>query len=206
MNETLTPIAAADIMADGTAQLITDAWPDIAPSPGALWRWLHCDRTGPGFGRWSREKLSAAARSGLLQAETRPRCDVVDGGLVLALRAMNLNPGQAAEDMVSLRLWVTPTLIVSTRFRRMFLIEELLAEMQSGHAPLTSAAFVARLADKITTRIEAESAESEEAIDTIEEELLDARGTGSAPVRWASPVSPGPLSNCAAIPPHSARP
>lgn len=182
MSQTLVPISAVDVLPDGSIRAVTDRWPAAAPGPGALWRWLHCDRTGAGFADWVASQLPAPARSGLLQIETRPRCDLAEGGLILNLRAINLNQGQIAEDMVSLRLWVTPGLVVTTRLRRMFVVEDLLADMQAGQAPLTSAAFIARLADRITQRIENFASDREEAIDTIEEELLDSRpdriGTG----------------------------
>ena len=130
MTGQLTPIAALDIMPDGTIRRVTEPWPAPAPGDGALWRWLHCDRTDAAFAEWSRAHLPALARSGLVQAETRPRFDMLDDGLVLNLRAINLNPEQAEEDMVSMRLWMTPALVVSTRYRRMFVIEELVAAME----------------------------------------------------------------------------
>jgi zinc transporter len=178
----LSPIAAFDIRSDGTAVLVVDAWPDPAPGKSAAWRWLHCDRTAPGFERWAVEHLPVPVRAGLLQAETRPRCEVMDGGLLLTLRGINLNPGAESEDMVAIRLWATEGLVVTTRFRRIFAVDELRAEITSGAAPPTAAGFVARLAALLTEKIEVVSAEREEATDAIEEVLLDdepdAIGTG----------------------------
>lgn len=186
MTGQLTPIAALDILPDGTIRRVTDRWPAPAPGDGALWRWLHCDRTDPAFAEWSRAHLPSLARSGLVQAETRPRFDMLDDGLVLNLRAINLNPEQAEEDMVSMRLWMTPLLVVSTRYRRMFVIEELVAAMEAGRAPLSTGAFAVRLADRITARIESVAAEREESLDEVEEQLLDAHpdrvGTGETEI------------------------
>ncbi len=182
MTRTLAPITAKDVMPDGTARDVTDPWPAAQPGEGAAWRWLHCDRTEPNFATWAGEHLPAQVTNALLQAETRPRCDTVGDGILLTLRGMNLNPGSEGEDMVALRLWVTEKLVVTTRFRRLFVIDELRAEMQAGHAPPLTGAFVARMANRLTARIEEVSLSREDATDAVEEILLDdapdALGTG----------------------------
>lgn len=43
----------------------------------------------------------------LLAEETRPRSVVVENGLMLILRGVNLNLGASPSDMVSLRIWIT---------------------------------------------------------------------------------------------------
>lgn len=173
MTRILAPIAAYDIWPDGRATPLDEAWPDPTPGKGAAWRWLHCDRTEAPFADWATEKLPAPVRAALLQAETRPRCDAVGDGLLLTLRGMNLNPGAEGEDMVALRLWVTEKLVVTTRYRRLFVIDELRTDLDEGRAPAGTGAFVARLADRITARIEEVSLDREDATDAIEEMLLD---------------------------------
>ncbi|WP_343079325.1 zinc transporter ZntB [Ostreiculturibacter nitratireducens] len=182
MTRNLDPIAAYDIWPDGRVTEVTEPWPSATPSEGAGWRWLHCDRTSGAFANWAVANLPAPVRASLLQAETRPRCDAVGDGLLLTLRAINLNPGAEGEDMVALRLWVTGRLIVTTRLRRLYVIEEMRADLAEGRAPLSPGAFVARLADQMTARIEEVSLDREDATDAIEEVLLDdepdALGTG----------------------------
>jgi zinc transporter len=178
----LIPIAAFDILSDGTARKVTDEWPSPKPGQNALWRWLHFDRTDPGFGIWSSQHLPAAARIGLLQAETRPQSEVIGEGLLINLRGMNFNPGQEIDDMVALRLWVDKGLVITTRQRRIFAFDTLRQEVESGKAASTPAGFVVRIADLLTARIETASAEREDQTDAVEEELLDdhpdAIGTG----------------------------
>ncbi len=182
MSKTLVPITAVDVWPDGRATPLADAWPATAAAEGASWRWLHCDRSDPDFADWAEAHLPAPVQVALLQAETRPRCDVIGDGLLLTLRAMNLNPGAEGEDMVALRLWVTAGLIVTTRMRRLFLIDDLRADMAAGRAPATTGGFVARLAHEVTRRIEEVAAAHEDTTDEIEEVLLDDRpdalGTG----------------------------
>lgn len=182
MTRTLSPIAAHDIWPDGRATPVTEPWPAPAPPEGAKWRWLHCDRTAKPFAAWAEANLPAPVLVSLLQAETRPRCDAVGEGLLLTLRGINLNPGAEGEDMVALRLWVTERLIVTTRFRRVFVIEDMREDLLQGRAPASTGAFIARLADRMTARIEEVSLDREDATDAVEEELLDDRsdtlGTG----------------------------
>lgn len=175
MPKTLHPITAIDILPGGTIRPVDEDWPAAAPGEGALWRWLHFERTAPGLADWCADRLPLFACAGLLLAETRPRADFTDDGIILSLRAMNLNPGQEAEDMVSVRLWITRELIVSTRNRRMFLIDDLLKDMQAGRAPSTTIGLVARMSDRMTERIEVAAAEQEESLDEVEERLLDAQ-------------------------------
>lgn len=182
MSQKLSPLAAFDIRADGTAVAVDEAWPMPGPAGGAAWRWLHCDRTDAGFAAWAGARLPAPVQAALLAAETRPRAEAMDGGLLVTLRGINFNPGAESEDMVAVRLWATEHLVVTTRFRRIFAVDELRAEITSGAAPKGPAGFVARLAGMLTAKIEAVSAAREDATDEIEEILLDdepdAVGTG----------------------------
>jgi zinc transporter len=174
MDRSLAPIAAFDIRPDGTAAEVAEDWPAAWPGQGAAWRWLHCDRTAPAFEAWAAEHLPAPVRAALLAAETRPRAELVEGGLLVTLRGINFNPGAESEDMVAVRLWVTADLVVTTRFRRIFAVDEIRAEITSGAAPASSAAFLARLAAMLTAKIEAITTAREEATDEVEEVLLDA--------------------------------
>ncbi len=179
---TLSPISAFDIRPDGTAVPLTEPWPAAAPGTGATWRWLHCDRTDAGFVLWATEHLPVPVRAALVQVETRPRCEAMEGGLLVSLRGINFNPGAETEDMVSIRLWAADGLVVTTRQRRLFALDEVRDEITSGTAPLNPAAFIARLAGLMTGKIEEVSAAREETTDEIEEVLLDdqpdAVGTG----------------------------
>lgn len=182
MTRNLSPIGAYDIKSDGTAVALEEAWPKAKPGAGATWRWLHCNRTSADFADWASEHLPPHVRTTLLEAETRPSTEVVEGGLLITLRGINLNPGAESEDMVSIRLWVTENLIVTARFRRLFAVDEFRDEVVSGAAPTTPVEFVARLSRMLISKIETVSAEREDATDAIEEVLLDdepdAIGTG----------------------------
>lgn len=174
---TLAPLAAFDIAADGSAQPVAEGWPATRPATrpaaGMAWRWLHFDRTAADFTRWAGEILPAPVRTALLAAETRPRAELLDQGLLVTLRGINFNPGAESEDMVALRVWVTADCVITSRFRRIFAVDELRAEITSGAAPPNPAAFLARLAGMMTARIEEVIGAREDTTDEVEEMLLD---------------------------------
>lgn len=61
------------------------------------------------------QNLPAIPAEALLQPETRPRCDTYDDGLILNLRGINLNGGEPADQMVSIRMSVTQDAIVTVQ-------------------------------------------------------------------------------------------
>jgi zinc transporter len=173
MTAALDPILAFDIYADGTARAVDELRPRAEPAEGAIWRWLHCDRSSPSFARWSAEHLPAPVRAALLLAETRPQGDLMAEGLLVVLRGMNLNPGEDEEDMVAIRLWVGQRLVVSTRLRRIFALDTLRAGFEAGHGLPTPGALLARLADRLTAPIEETAGELEDKTDALEEALFE---------------------------------
>lgn len=168
---TIAPVCAFDIDEHGHAHRIYDAWPSAKPP--MHYRWLHFNRTDAAFEIWANEHLPRAGAKSLLQAETRPHCDAVQGGMILNLRGVNLNDGADAEDMVSIRLWVSDGLIVSARRDKIFALDAVRDDIEAGNAPRNIPAFLAALAFGLTKRIEAVSLELAEATDEAEDRAFD---------------------------------
>lgn len=168
--KTLQPLAAFDIV-DGTARPIQEDWPDLAPDAG--YRWLHLDLKGTNVEDWARAKLPRIARHALFQAETRPRCDRHENGLILNLRGVNLNPEASPEDMVSLRMWITPNTVITARMRKVFAADEMRKAAEKGRAPVSVGAFLVELVMGLTSRIETVSLDLESRTDLLEDAVLD---------------------------------
>lgn len=166
----LQTLAAFDIV-DGTPRALTDDWPDLAPEAG--FRWLHLDLKDKNVESWARAKLPRIARHALLQVETRPRCDRHEDGLILNLRGVNLNPEASPEDMVSLRMWITPSAVVTGRMRKVFAIDEMRKAAEKGKAPASVGAFLVELVMGLTSRIETVSLDLENQTDALEDAVLD---------------------------------
>ena len=126
------------------------AWP-----PGdedAAWRWVHLDRTHPDTEPWLRDALGLSEQivEGLLDEGTRPRLTRGEGGLLLILRGINFNEGQAPEDMVALRLWITPALVVSLRRSPILAVHGLREVYSGGEGPTSPGTFLADLIERLT--------------------------------------------------------
>ncbi len=171
MSSDPTPITAFDISADGTAYPAADL--GATPPDGIAWRWLHFDLSAPGVADWATATLPALPARTLLTTETRPRVDVFGDGLILTLRGINRNQGAEVEDMVALRLWITPRLVVSMRRRRIFVVEDLRAQIEAGTSPASPADFIALLTEGLVSRIEAVSLSCDEQAEAMEDAVYD---------------------------------
>lgn len=163
------PICAFRVTNDGvpTAIALPDDLQNLGQTDG--YTWVHFDVGDPAFGTWLRKQMPQSVANAMVQAETRPRCDALENGLILNLRGVNLNPGADAEDMVSLRMWVSDGLILSARVRKIWAVDAIRQQMVAGKAPATIAAFLADLANGLAKRIEKVSLALVEDTDTIEE-------------------------------------
>jgi zinc transporter len=141
-------------------------------SQGLLW--LHFDYTHEASRSWLTDHsgLPPLAVESLLTEETRPRAALLGAGLLLALRGVNLNPQANPEDMVSIRLYVTQDLIVSSRKRQLLSVSDMVAEMRSGVGPTDSGDFLVRLADGLVLRMSDTVDEFEDRVADLEEQVL----------------------------------
>lgn len=161
------PLCGYDVDAQGNATAIADQPPENG------YRWLHFDLGDPTFEPWARAQLPLAAAKALTQSETRPRCDGTPSGIIVNLRGVNLNPGAEAEDMVSVRLWVTENMVVSARRYKIFAVDAIRADMDANRAPKSVSEFLAALTFGLTKRIEAVSLACAELTDDVEDIAFD---------------------------------
>ena len=99
-----------------------DSW-----TPESGWLWVHLDRTHASAECWLRDTadLDPLAVEALLAEETRPRATSIREGLLVILRGVNLNVGADPEDMISIRIWIDATRIISLRARTLMAIQNL---------------------------------------------------------------------------------
>ena len=90
----------------------------------------------------------------LFADETRPRCTHRRGAVLMNLRGVNLNEGQALEDMVSLRIHLRPGRLITVRRQKSVAVEEIRLEMRGGVAPRDPATLLLRITAGLTDRIE----------------------------------------------------
>jgi zinc transporter len=150
-------------------------WDDVkgwTSDAGTLW--VHLDYSHPEAARWLNEDsdLEPAIAAALQATETRPRSVAGNGGLLVILRGVNLNPGSEVEDMVATRIWVDERRIITTRRRHVKAIEAVLASLQAGDGPSTSSGVLIEIADGLTSRIGTVLSDLDDRVDQLEDEVL----------------------------------
>jgi zinc transporter len=172
----------------GTGLGTSVAWETLEADPlgdteaGDLW--IHLERTAPKAKAWleSHARIPRAAWPALFSDDPRPRLTHFEGdeaevpGVVIILRGVNLNEGAAAEDMVSVRVWIDEHRIVTLRRRRIATIAAMRESLLKGNGPRDSAEFVSRLATGLNDRILPVLAEMGERMDESEIQLAGGEG------------------------------
>jgi zinc transporter len=139
----------------GGWQLDWDDLPAAQPANDEL-RWIHQDYTSRRVQDWLYQQsgLSELTVAALIQVETRPRVVPADGGLMVFLRGVNLNPGAEPDDMVSIRLWLGAHRVISLRQRRLMSVDDLRTALAARTGPCNTGEFIAKLVDGLLSRID----------------------------------------------------
>ena len=137
--------------------------------------WMHLDRMDPGSQTWLRESsgLDPMVVDALLEEETRPRIFSTPHGLVVILRGVNLNPGSDPEDMVSLRLWIGSSRIVTLRHRRLMAVQDTRDSLFSHGGPKNPAQFLVMVAERLIERMGPVVNELDDATDELEDRMIE---------------------------------
>ena len=141
------------------------------PSQGKLW--IHMDYSQSEAVTWlkSQAHLTDFELDSLIADETRPRLTPSTNGHMLFLRGVNLNPAQSPEDMVSIRLFISESVVITTRKRRLLSIQDILAELNAGHGPCSISELVGSITQKLTSRMQSVIDTLDETLDEFEEEI-----------------------------------
>lgn len=150
---------------EGGGQL-QDRFPRMQEAgPGFDWLHLRSDELGA-IDYMESMGLDAKLIEALSAIETRPRMQLLEGGVLINLRGVNTNPGADPEDMVSIRVWFNDVVVLSARKRerRLLSIEDIQQGIENGQGPKSPAEFVTMLVEKLANRIN-------DVVDTIDNEL-----------------------------------
>lgn len=145
------------------------------PSEGVLW--VHLDYEHPGSRAWlTRESgVDLVGCAALLADDPRPRVLSLADSLLLILREINENMGAQPEDMVSIRMWIEPSRIVTLRHRRIAAAKEQWEALAAGRGPLGPADFVVKMSESILGLIGRLADTIEDTVDELEDLALAER-------------------------------
>ncbi|MDZ4731523.1 MAG: zinc transporter ZntB [Xanthomonadales bacterium] len=135
-------------------------------------RWIHIDFTKPSGKNWLQNNSGIAITmlDAMLDDDIRPRALQTADGVLAILRGINLNPGSQVEDMVSIRVWLEPNRIITTRRRRLMSVQKLQQELAQGTGPRSPGNFIAELAWNLGERIA-------DVVDRLDGAIEDAEGS-----------------------------
>ena len=145
---------AFDFDGQGGCSAISADEIDQAEKPGAT-RWVHLDFTKSSTQKWLRKQpdIDPIVIDALLDEDSRPRELKIEDGLLVTLRGVNSNPDEDPEDMVSIRMWLTSSRIVSTRRRLLFSVRSLREDLENGKGPSNVGQYLTSLAHRLGERM-----------------------------------------------------
>ncbi|ACF12615.1 Mg2 transporter protein CorA family protein [Chloroherpeton thalassium ATCC 35110] len=164
---------------DGKGGALEMDWPAIqAWSEEKGVRWLHFDYSDSHIEKWltAESGLKPLISEALLAEDPRPRATLIDDGLLIALRGINHNPGAEPEDMVSIRLWLTSSQIISTGKRDLRSVKDMVADFSAKKGVKNAGEFIVDLSDYVIWRMTETLENLDDEISATELEVLSFGG------------------------------
>jgi zinc transporter len=158
-------------------------WAGIAAwKPGDGLLWVHLDFRDPEAIRWIRTHVTdSQAAETLLADETRPRSVAIGDRLLISLRGVNLNPESDPEDMVSVRMWLGPDIMVTTRHRRILAMTEAREHLAAGKGPRDTGGFLTFIAERLMQRMGPTLEQLADTVDDLENAIVETDDGDKAP-------------------------
>ncbi|WP_110686891.1 zinc transporter ZntB [Salinicola aestuarinus] len=167
-------VAAYQLDGRGGGELLSvsalrDAWKD----PERM-LWMHLDFRHEDVGHYLNDlaQLDEAAVEALLEEDTRPRLGKFRNGVVTTLRGINLNPGAAPEDLISLRIWIAPNRLITLRRRPLRSVSEVRERIDTGDGALSTPDLLAWLAETLVDKVGDVAHQIDDGLGALEEDQL----------------------------------
>ena len=140
-------------------------------------QWTLLDRGTPEARDWLRKEsgLSTDLVREMLAEETRPRCEPHEGGTLLILRGVNLNPGADPEDMISVRIWLEEERLIALRGRRIMALADQYEALEKGEGPARVGQLLTNIIFGLMIRMEPTITQLEEQCDDLEIAVLESQ-------------------------------
>ncbi|MDX4035133.1 zinc transporter ZntB [Aliarcobacter skirrowii] len=136
--------------------------------------WVHFDYSQKEAKNWIRNQFKDSIISdALLAGETRPRTTILGDSLLIALRGVNLEPNSKPENMISIRLYISNNMIITTSRRTLMSIEEIVEDLKKGIGIKSSSEFLVELTNRMIDRIDDVIDEIQDRTDYLEENIMD---------------------------------
>jgi len=137
--------------------------------------WLHLDYAHPASAEWltTTPLLPDAVREALSGESSRPRVSKVGEGTMITLRSINFNANSRPDQLVTIRVYMTDKLIVSTRHRKVYSIDQVVNDLQTGSGPTNSGNWLVEISDALTDHASEFIEDLHDKIIDLEDSLLE---------------------------------
>lgn len=136
--------------------------------------WVHFDYSQKEAKNWIQTQFKdSIVADALLAGETRPRTTILGDSLLIALKGVNLEPNSKPENMISIRLYISKNMIISTSRRTLISIEEIVEDLEKGIGIKSSSEFLVELTNRMIDRIDDVIDEIQDRTDYLEENIMD---------------------------------
>lgn len=117
--------------------------------------WLHIDYEKEESQSWlnNTELLPDSFRDALSGDSCRPRVSRQGDGTLVILRSINLNSESLPDPLVTLRIYLTDNLIISTRHRPVQAVDDVLADLQKNTGPTQVGGWLVDILDSLTEQV-----------------------------------------------------
>ncbi|MBP2171554.1 zinc transporter [Erwinia toletana] len=139
--------------------------------------WLHLNYTHRDSAEWlaSTPLIPDAVRAALSGDSMRPRVSRLGDGFMITLRSVNLNSESRPDQLVAIRVFINDKIIVSTRRRKVYAIDEVLTDLQNGNGPVDGGSWLVDVCDALTDHTSEFIEELHDKIIELEDALLEQR-------------------------------
>ena len=92
---------------------------------------------------------------------------------MMILRGVNLNENASPEDMISIRLWIDASRIISVQKRDLKAVRDIRDRLSNCNGPKNAGDFITALAGRLFERMEPVFSELDERLDDLEEVIME---------------------------------
>ena len=143
--------------------------------------WVQLDCNDPVTEQWLISSINfpdELVAKALLAEDTRPRLEALGTGTLIILRGINLNANADPEDMISIRLWIYGSIVISLRWRNLKAVGDIEDRLNYGKGPDSVGEFVAQLTSRLFERMEPTLESLDERLDEMEDSVIEVPKTG----------------------------
>jgi len=135
--------------------------------------WVHCDYEDPQIQQWlTRQNLDPLVIEAMIAEDSRPRVALFDQGALVGLRGVNKNPGEAMEDMVSIRVWLDTDRIITLSNKPLASVRDIQQQLGQGRGPKNTQALFSELCDRLEWYVSQMIDDYEDQVELVEQSDL----------------------------------